>query len=171
MVLGIGPGHHPTTVIREWSSADIPVASSVAIPHPPGLDHPVRERIYGHLLTLPGDHFCSIVRSLGLGSGSGRHHLTVLVRKGLVTRDRTNGRVRFYLAGPASAEQVQLYRAHWEYRDLRQRALLAVRRMGAAGVSEVAQCLGISRQLAAYHLGELLAAGRLRRKGVRFAPP
>ncbi len=131
-----------------------------------GLDHPTRIRIYNHLLVLPGDHFRSIVRSLRIGMGEGRHHLNVLLRSGLVREDKTNGRCRYYPEGQGlGSDRNDLFAKHWEYRDLRVRVLFAVRSSGAAKPSAVAQSLGISRQLAAYHLASLEELGLVQRDG------
>ncbi len=131
-----------------------------------GLDHPTRIRIYNHLLVLPGDHFRSIVRSLRIGMGEGRHHLNVMLRAGLVREDKTNGRCRYYPEGQGpGSDRNDLFSKHWQYRDLRVRVLFAVRSAGAARPSTVAKSLGISRQLAAYHLASLEELGLVRRDG------
>ena len=125
-----------------------------------GLGHPTRARIYKHLLVLPGDHFRSIIRSLSIGVGEGRHHLNVMLREGLVREDKTNGRCRYYAEGRGPAmERNELFAKHWGYRDLRLRVLFAVRNLGDARPSAVAKSLGISRQLAAYHLRNLEELG------------
>jgi len=122
-------------------------------------------RIYRHLLLLPGDHFRSIVRSLRIAHGTASHHLTVLVRKDLVSVDRGNGRCRYYPRGAgAEAERNQLYQKHWNFRDLRLRVLFATKNLGAAKAAAVARTLGISRQLASYHLERLVDLGLVRRE-------
>ncbi len=131
-----------------------------------GLDHPTRIRIYNHLLVLPGDHFRSIVRSLRIGMGEGRHHLNVMLRRGLVREDKANGRCRYYPEGQdLASDRNALFAKHWEYRDLRVRVLFTVRTAGGAKPSTVANALGISRQLAAYHLSCLEELGLVRRDG------
>lgn len=130
-----------------------------------GLEHPTRLCIYRHLVLLPGDHFRSIVRSLGIAHGTASHHLAVLVRNGLVSVDRRNGRCRYYpLGAEAETERNALYRKHWNYRDLRLRILSVTRNLGAAKAAAVARALGISRQLAWYHLERLSELGLLRRE-------
>ena len=127
------------------------------------LDHPARRRIYEHLLILPGDHFRAIVRTLKLSIGVVRHHLGVLVRSGLVYEERAEGRVRYYpRGGPLASQLTKLYRKHWKYRDLRFRVLLAVRATREAQPATIARVLGISRQLAAYHLSRLAKKGQIR---------
>ncbi len=134
-----------------------------------GLDHPTRVRIYNHLLTLPGDHFRSIVRNLRIGIGEGRHHLNVMLRAGLVREDKANGRCRYYAEGVGpTADRNELFAKHWGYRDLRLRILFEVRNAPDPKPSTVARSLGISRQLAAYHLTNLAELGLVRREGRRY---
>ncbi len=134
-----------------------------------GLDHPTRVRIYNHLLVLPGDHFRSIVRNLRIGVGEGRHHLNVMLRNGLVREDKANGRCRYYAEGQGPVtDRNELFAKHWGYRDLRLRVLFAVRELGNAKPSTVAKSLGISRQLAAYHLANLEELGLVSRDGRHY---
>ncbi len=134
-----------------------------------GLDHPTRVRIYNHLLVLPGDHFRSIVRNLRIGVGEGRHHLNVMLRSGLVRESKSNGRCRYYAEGQGLVtDRNELFAKHWDYRDLRLRVLFAVRNLGDAKPSAVAKSLGISRQLAAYHLANLEELGLVSRDGRHY---
>ncbi len=138
---------------------------------PTALNHPARRRIYEHLLVLPGDHFRAIARTLKLSVGSARHHLAVLVRSGLVYEDRAEGRVRYYPRGGAFAAQLsRLYQKHWKYRDLRFRVLLSVHALREARTASVARSLGISRQLASYHLARLAKKGEIRAAGGLYRP-
>lgn len=133
------------------------------------LSNPTRARILAHLKVLPGDHFRSIVRMLGLGVGDARHHLNVLLRNGLVREVRANGKCRYYVTGNGSdSERNELFAKHWGYRDVRLRVLFNVRNHGEATPASVAAALGISRQLAAYHLSSLVEFGLLRREHGRY---
>jgi predicted transcriptional regulator len=153
--------------------SSILVAAMVAYESVGGLDHPTRRRIYDHLLALPGDHFRSIARSLDLGMGVARHHLDVLLSRDLVYADKSSGRVRYYVKTPsAQIEMNDLYAKHWTLRDTRQRILRVVQTMDVATPTKVAGMMGISRQLAAYHLAQLEKAGVLRyeKRGYRLRP-
>jgi len=132
-----------------------------------GLKHPVRRQIYDHLRLLPGDHFRSVARSLRLAVGTARYHLNALVQDGLLYKQETNGRSRYYVSG-GEAEVNRLYARHWEYRDVRLRVLLTLRRMDNAQPATIAKVLGISRQLASYHLRCLEKAGRVRHHGAQY---
>src|SRR3989442_3926622 len=114
-----------------------------------GLDLPARKRIYNHLTRLPGDHFRSIVRSLRLGHGAARYHLDILVSRGFLFRETTEGRCRYYpKAQGAELERNRLYRKHWRFRVLRLRVLMVLGRLQQAGAVTVAREVKISRQLA-----------------------
>jgi len=140
----------------------LPIAFAVVADQFAVLAHASRRRIYEHLLRLPGDHFRAIARAVRMNVGSARHHLAVLVRSGLVYEEKAEGRCRYYPRGGAIATQMAgLYRKHWKYRDLRFRVLLAVHAVRAAQPSTVGRTLGISRQLAAYHLARLAKQGKL----------
>src|SRR2546428_2515213 len=132
-----------------------------------GVKHPVRRQIYDHLRLLPGDHFRSVARSLRLAVGTARYHLNALVQDGLLYKQEMNGRSRYYVSG-GEAEVNRLYARHWEYRDVRLRVLLTLRRMDNAQPATIAKVLGISRQLASYHLRCLEKAGRVRRHGAQY---
>src|SRR5437899_4991834 len=132
-----------------------------------GLKHPVRRQIYDHLRLLPGDHFRSVARSLRLAVGTARYHLNALVQDGIIYKQEINGRTRYYVTG-GELEMNRLYARHWEYRDIRLRVLLTLRQMDSAQPAMIAKVLGISRQLASYHLRFLEQAGRVRRHGAQY---
>jgi predicted transcriptional regulator len=149
----------------------VPLAVGLVVEQVAALAHPSRRRIYEHLLRLPGDHFRAIARALRMGVSSARHHLAVLVRTGLVYAERAEGRCRYYPRGEAITAQVTgLYRKHWKYRDLRFRVLLAVHAVREAQPATVARALGISRQLAAYHLARLTKQGKVVVREGRYRP-
>src|SRR5438034_11635693 len=91
-----------------------------------GLKHPVRRRIHEPAVRLPGDHFRSVARSLDIAVGTARYHLAALLRDGLVYREDTNGRARYYVKSGA-ADVNLLYSQHWEFRDVRLRLVGALR--------------------------------------------
>ena len=145
-----------------------PVAtpSVAALERPRVLENATRRSIYEHLLKLPGDHFRSIARSLSLGVGTVHHHLRVLVGVGLVSSQEGNGRSHYYAEGDASqSERNRLTIDQVNGSDIRWKVLFALKESVAAGPTAIARRLGISRQLAAYHLRRLEASGYVRRHG------
>lgn len=149
----------------------LPIAFAIVADQYAVLVHASRRQIFEHLLRLPGDHFRSIARAMRMSVGSARHHLAVLVRSGLVYEEKAEGRCRYYPRGGVATTQIMgLYRKHWKYRDLRFRVLLAVHAVRAAQPSTVARTLGISRQLAAYHLARLEKQGKLTCRDGAYRP-
>jgi len=125
--------------------------------------------VYEHLLLLPGDHFRSIVRSLGIGVGTARHHLQIMVRDGLVYERKADGRSRYYVAGnPEQLAKNDLFGKHWGFRDLRLRIWSALNRSGESTATRIASALGITRQLAAYHLRRLEQKGLVSSQNRRY---
>ena len=124
------------------------------------LRQPTRRRIIEHLTLLPGDHFRSIVRVLHLSLGAARHHLTALAKRGFVREERFGGKLRFFPTVKAAPPPTnEAFKKYWRYRDLRVRVWAAVVRLPDARPSTVAESLGVSRQLAAYHLRRLTELG------------
>jgi predicted transcriptional regulator len=99
--------------------------------------------------------------------GTARYHLDALLRDGLVYKEDTNGRARYYVTG-GEADVNRLYARHWEFRDIRLRVVATLRRLEKAQPATIARVLGISRQLVSYHLACLEKAGRVRREGSLF---
>lgn len=136
------------------------------------LAHPTRRRIYDHLLRVPGDHFRSLTRALRLGLSTAQHHLDVLVSKGLVRRDSRSGRSRYYPSGSRVArgpEDRPHPSSEWDGHP-RTRVLEVLLEMGEARPTVIAKALGMSRQLATYHLDRLQALGVARKERGRYRP-
>ena len=127
------------------------------------LEHGTRLRIYEHLLLLPGDHFRSIARAVDVGVSTAHHHLRILIRDGLVHAEKREGQSRYYVAGDAlQRERNELFGRHWTYRGTRLRVWIVAHRLKECSAATIAHALGISRQLAAYHLSRLAKKGQIR---------
>jgi predicted transcriptional regulator len=133
------------------------------------LEQPTRARIVEHLRLLPGDHFRSIVRTLQLSLGTARHHLAVLGKSGLVFSEKIGGKLRYFAVVKGSASPMnETFKQYWKYRDLRARVWSTVLRETEARPSSVAERLGVSRQVAAYHLSCLTELGLVVRSHGRY---
>lgn len=121
------------------------------------LTNDVRAGIFEHVRANPGVRFEEMRRALALPAGVLTFHLRVLERERFVTVEREWTRRRYYPVGgarlPAPARDVATTLA----------SLLA--REPGLGAGEVARRLGISRQLARYHLRRLELEGRLVAEG------
>jgi len=116
------------------------------------LRHVVREGIYDHVRQNPGVRFVQLRRQLGLSHGAAAYHLRVLERNRLV-RVRTVWTRRSYFpidAPPPAASGP----AHDVVLD-------ALARRPGIRLADVAQELGLSRQLVHYHLRRLVQSGRV----------
>ncbi len=134
------------------------------------LEHPTREKILAHLEVVPGDHFRSIVRSVKVSVGETRHHLNILMRRGLVREQRGSRVCRYYSARTRQSDRTTVFEAFWRLTDCRHQVLTVVQERNVVRPSEVAIALGISRQLADYHLQHLAATGEIHREQGSYYP-
>ncbi|MEA3200370.1 MAG: hypothetical protein QOE90_1798 [Thermoplasmata archaeon] len=119
------------------------------------LQHEVRAGVYAHVLANPGARFGELRRDLGLSNGALVFHLKVLEREGYLSAHREWTRRRYYGTGrvpPAAPATVA---------DAINGLL---RSAPGLPLAEVARRLGVSRQLADYHLRRLERARRVRRE-------
>jgi predicted transcriptional regulator len=78
-------------------------------------------------------------------------------------------RLRYFAVPSGTAVPLNdTFKEYWKYRDLRVRVWSAVHRLSEARPSTVAESLGVSRQLAAYHLNRLTELGLVVRTHGRY---
>lgn len=100
-----------------------------------------------------------------------RYHLLVLKRESLVRCERIAGKSRYFATTKGQTlEKNDLYKKYWARSDLRARVWSAVLRLPDPRPSSVAAALGLSRQLAAYHLKQLAREGRVVASGGTYLP-
>ncbi|HYS71545.1 MAG TPA: PKD domain-containing protein, partial [Thermoplasmata archaeon] len=128
------------------------------------LDQFTRGQIYGYIRVHPGDTYTDIRRNLDLNNGTLTYHLDVLEREGLVRSRAQGSRKTFYPVDVRPPED------GGGLHEIQQRLLRVLHEAPGTGVSDLAGVLGISRQLAIYHLRFLAQQGfvRLERRGVRL---
>jgi len=119
------------------------------------LDQFTRGQIYGYVRVHPGDSFTDLKRNLQLENGVLAYHLQVLEKEGLV-RSRTKGTRRLYF----SLESVPV--EDGGLHELQQRMIEVLAAKPGLTVRELADALGVSRQLAIYHLRALTSQGKAR---------
>lgn len=73
------------------------------------LEHPNRKRLMEYITKDPGINFRGLVRASGIAAGTARHHLTIMVRAGVVT-EQGFGATRRFFAGAAGG--------NWEHKVL-----------------------------------------------------
>ena len=127
------------------------------------LDQFTRGQIFGYVRVHPGDSFTDLKRNLQLENGVLAYHLNVLEKENLV-RSRTKGTRRLYF--PLEAVPVEDGGLH----ELQDRMLETLQGAPGITVRELADKLGVSRQLAVYHLRALASRGlaKVDRQGLKM---
>ena len=129
-------------------------------------DLEVRGMIQGYLKAHPGDTFADIKRILALNNGSVSWHLMKLEKEGVIKSHVRDGRRRYYPKDVALPMENggELY-------EVQRRLLREVEKDPGLAVSLLAEKMGMSSQLALYHLRKLSEKGyvNLERKAFRLA--
>ena len=132
------------------------------------LDNFTRGEIYAYVRLNPGDTYADIKRNLGLSTGPLTYHLAVLEREELIRSVLRGSRKLFY------PRDVQIPENGGGLHALQTRILTALREDPGIAVNELAAALGVSRQVALYHVRKLVRAdlARLERRvrGLRAFP-
>ncbi len=136
------------------------------------LDQFTRGQIYGYIVVHPGDSYTDIKRNLHLNNGTLTHHLNVLERDRLIRSKNQGTRKLFFAANARVPED------GGGMHEVQQQILRHLEESGGLSVSDVAGVIGISRQLAIYHLRDMSRNGlvRIERRAFRIvayadAPP
>lgn len=156
-VLGSG-----TAVLGQSSHPGVPPVAPGVVPVA-AVGHPTRASILSHLDKVPGNHFNGIVRGVGKSVGEVRHHLNVLKRGQWVREVHQGRRCRYYAERTTSEARNRAFETIWAGQDNRLRVFQVVAQRGAVRPLQVASEIGISRQLATYHLMRLAGAGQIHR--------
>jgi predicted transcriptional regulator len=111
------------------------------------LDQPTRYKIYGFIRGNPGAHFGLIKEDLELGSGQLVYHLKKLKEANLVYSREDGIKKRFY---PASVPKPKSGKP--QLSELQEKILGIIKIDSGIGQRKIASSMGISRQVACYHL-------------------
>ena len=119
------------------------------------LDHFVRGEIYGYIKVHPGDNFTTIKKNLELNNGTLTYHLSVLEKEGFV-KTWSSGTHKFYYPKGAKIpgdgiKNPSIYDA----------ILKSITDSPGITIKDIASVVGISKQLANYHVRKLAAAGKI----------
>ncbi len=128
------------------------------------LDNFTRGQIYEYVRLNPGDSYTDIKRNICLAAGPLTYHLAVLEREELVRSVVRGSRKLFYPRGVPIPENGDGLHA------LQTRILTTLREDPGISVNELAATLGVSRQVALYHVRRLVRAdlARLERRVARL---
>lgn len=111
------------------------------------LDQPTRYKIYGYIIGNPGAHFGLIKEELELGSGQLVYHLKQLKEAHLIYSREDGVKKRFY---PADVPKPKSGMPHFS--DIQEKILGIIKNNSGIGQKTIASSMGISRQVAGYHL-------------------
>ncbi len=123
-----------------------------------------RGMIRGYITGNPGDSYSDIKRNLRLTNGPLLYHLHILERDGIIRSQLRGSRRLFY------PREVRLPEDGGGLHEIQLRMLRAVQAVPGLAVTDLAGALGVTSQLALYHLRDLAAKGRIRfeRRGFRL---
>jgi DNA-binding transcriptional ArsR family regulator len=111
------------------------------------LDQPTRYKIYGFIRGNPGAHFGLIKEDLELGSGQLVYHLKQLQEAKLIYCREDGIKKRFY---PANVPKPKSGRP--QLSELQEKILGIIKNDSGVGLKKIASSMGVSRQVAGYHL-------------------
>ncbi len=123
------------------------------------LDQPTRERIYGYIIGVPGAHFGLIKEELALGSGQLVHHLKQLQDAHLIYSREDGIKKRFY---PMEISRPKSRVPHFS--EIQEKILGIIKNNSGIGQKRIASSIGISRQVAGYHLTKMERKGLIEKE-------
>ncbi|UCE39138.1 MAG: right-handed parallel beta-helix repeat-containing protein [Thermoplasmata archaeon] len=125
------------------------------------LDQPTRYKILGYIIGNPGAHFGLIKHDLELGNGQLADHIRQLARAHLIYSKQDGLKKRFYPTGYPKAEIGKT-----PLSDIQEKIVGIIKRNSGISQKKVASKIGISRQVAGYHLAKLEREGMIEKEMV-----
>jgi len=125
------------------------------------LDQPTRYKIYGYIIGNPGAHFGLIKAELELGSGQLVYHLRQLQKANMIYSREDGVKKRFY---PAHVPKPRRGIPHIS--DIQEKILGIIKNNSGISQKKVASSVGISRQVAGYHLAIMEDKGIIKKEVV-----
>jgi parallel beta-helix repeat protein len=123
------------------------------------LDQPTRHKIHGYIIGNPGAHFGLIKQDLGIPNGQLVHHLRQLTRAHIIYSQVDGTRKRFYPVDYPKPKSGEHY-----FNDTQEKILEVIENNSGISQKKVASSVGISRQVAGYHLSKMEQKGVLKKK-------
>jgi DNA-binding transcriptional ArsR family regulator len=123
------------------------------------LDQPTRYKIFGYIIGNPGAYFGLIKQDLELGSGQLVYHLKQLKDAEMIYSRDDGVKKRFY---PANVPKPKSGPYHIS--DIQDKILGIIKNNSGIGQKKIASNVGISRQVAGYHLAIMEEKGIINKK-------
>lgn len=125
------------------------------------LDQPTRHKIHGYIIGNPGAHFGLIKQDLSIPNGQLVYHLRQLTRAHIIYSQVDGSRKRFY---PVDFPKPKTGEHH--FNDTQEKILEIIEENSGISQKKVATSVGISRQVAGYHLTKMEQKGVLKKEVV-----
>ena len=108
-----------------------------------------RANIFEVVTDNPGITFGAITRELNLAPGECQYHIRVLEREGYIKSKRTGKYTRYYLVGQKASEVSKI----------QEQILVTIKEKEGLSQTEIAEELGVSRQVVNYNIKPLVKDG------------
>jgi predicted transcriptional regulator len=152
-VFAIGVGSLMTEV-GKWALLSLFLPLYTRLKKEELLDQPTRYKIYGYILGNPGAYFLLMRQVLELGSGQLVYHLKQLEDAKLIYSRVDGAKKRFY---PANVPKPKEGSHHFS--DIEEKILGIIKDNSGIVQKKIATKMGISRQVAGYHLTNMTRLG------------
>lgn len=125
------------------------------------LEQDARARIYDTIRENPGIHLRGISRKVGIGMGTVRYHVTMLLRTHKITDQKESGSTHFFENSGKYSRQEQLVHHHLR-NPTTQKLIREIRENPDAGRNHLAQVAGISGSSVTWYIRRLESDGIVR---------
>jgi predicted transcriptional regulator len=149
------------TEIGKWAVLSFFIALYSRIKKEDILDQPIRYKIHGFILGNPGAHFGLIKHVLDLPNGQLVHHLNQLTRTNLIYSKVDGAKKRFYPVNYPKSKDNEHF-----FSNLQEKILGTIKENSGISQKKVASQIGISRQVAGYHLTIMEQEGVIKKEVV-----
>jgi predicted transcriptional regulator len=142
------------TEVGKWALLSLIIPLYSRIKKENVLDQPIRYKIHGYILGNPGSHFGLLKQDLDLPNGQLAHHLNQLTRTNIIYSKADGTKRRFY---PMSYPKSKGNEHHFS--NLQEKILGIIKENSGISQKKLASEMGISRQVAGYHLTKMEKEG------------
>jgi predicted transcriptional regulator len=138
------------TEIGKWALLSLFIPLYSRIKKEKLLDQPIRFKIHGYIIGNPGAHFGLIKQALEIPNGQLVYHLKRLMQAKMIYAKEDGIRKRFY---PVDFPKLQI--EEYYLTDTEEKILNVIEKNSGISQKMVASKMGISRQVAGYHLAKM----------------
>ncbi|UCG68597.1 MAG: PKD domain-containing protein [Thermoplasmata archaeon] len=138
------------TEVGKWALLSLFIPLYSRIKKEKLLDQPIRFKIHGYIIGNPGAHFGLIKQDLQIPNGQLVYHLKRLMQAKMIYSKEDGIRKRFY---PVDFPKLKI--EEYYLSDTEEKILGIIEKKSGISQKEVATQMGISRQVAGYHLAKM----------------